>query len=156
MGCIYHVFDVVRGMSYVGQTIKTLKHRKGAHLGLGKNTPFHNALRNRTSDFVWTTLFSSNDTEELDAAEMYWGKFFDCLWPTGYCLVIGSANGKMSEETKNKIRRSKTGKKLSISTRLSISKGRTGQKHSDETRKKMSLALRARNARIRQTTEANI
>ncbi len=104
IGFIYAAFDTTNGMFYVGQT-RFWPRRKEEHLKdkKKKNDYFHRALKIRPEKFQWSLLLSAEISQrELNAAEIYFGRFLDSLFPNGYNLSLG--NGKiMSQETKSKI-----------------------------------------------------
>lgn len=78
--------------------------------------------------------------EELSARERFWQEYFDCLNKGLNCRVVKSEDktGYISDETKDKIRKFRTGKKASLKTKKKISKSHIGLKHTKETRDKMS------------------
>ena len=136
-GIIYHAFDIRSGKSYVGQTWGTLESRQGDHLRGSKKKAklFQNVLRKRPDDFVWSILTHGLTTQhDMDSAESYWGIYFDAIHPGGYCLRLGSANGKMSAETRAKISNGLLGKRKGVKTKP----------HTQEHRDKISAALKGR------------
>ncbi len=153
LGIIYHAFDTSNGKAYVGQTWDTLDLRKKRHFeDLRRTFVFQNALRKRPNDFVWTVLTSCRTQEEMDQAELYWGEFFDCLWPHGYCLKLGGTGGKHSDVSKQKMRehhaRPWLGKKMPQNVREKMRRSHTG-KPSGSSGKKWSLEARQRLSEIR-------
>ncbi len=95
-GLIYHAFCTTNGKCYVGQTIRSLKSRRGDHLSkarCGSKDLIHNAIRKYgISAFDWTVLTTNiHDQIELDTAEIYWVAFFKSFGPEGYNETPGGA-----------------------------------------------------------------
>lgn len=80
--------------------------------------------------------------EELDQAETYWIKHYNCIAPFGYNLQEGGSGGSrgrvITEETRQKLARAMIGRKMSPEALLKSAAGRTGLKRSEETKRKMS------------------
>lgn len=150
-GIIYHAFDTSTGKSYVGQTWLTIEERRKQHHS--KNSAcrvLRDALIERSKDFVWTKLVEVETQCELNAAELYWGTFFNCIFPYGYSLRLGHSRGRLSEETKTRMSIVKTGSTLSTEHRLAISVGSIGKKMSLESRKKIAESVRNMSDETRQ------
>lgn len=143
-GIIYHAFDTSNGLPYVGQTWRSLEVRKICHQKYDKKYYFGKAFSKRPSDFVWNILTSGLQTQkELDEAELYFGKFFDCLYPNGYNHRLGGARGFASNETKAKISAKASGRKIgppSAETRAKISAAKKGMLKTDEHKIKLSVS----------------
>ena len=122
-----------------------------------------------------TVCFSQT---ELNAAEAYWVKFFDCI-NDGYNLRegggahgkmsfesrmkmsisrIGNQNGKGWHPTREQIEKQKSTRKrnlngcdpFTLEARRLAGIARIGSKHSDATKLKMSVSQKARRARERE------
>lgn len=99
--------------SYVGQTTRSLRERMHVHRCIAKsiNTHFANAIKRYGMEaFKWEILQECPNQKSLDAAERQWIKHYDSI-ESGFNLKTGGSYGKHSEETKEKIRKSKLGKK---------------------------------------------
>jgi group I intron endonuclease len=111
IGTIYHIFCTENGKAYVGQTWDMLDERWKQHAG-NRRSVLGRAIRKHGSEaFVRTVLTTCGNQEELDAAEVYFGEFFDCLVPNGYSLKLGAAHGRFSQELKRRLSESHRGEK---------------------------------------------
>jgi len=115
---VYKVTNIINGKSYVGQTTKSLNHRRKKHQWSNDGYAFHNAIRKYgRSKFEWEVLEECDSKEEMDEMEFHYIKQFDSKVPNGYNLTDGG-------------------------------EGVIGYTHSKETRKKMSLSAFNRPTRI--------
>ncbi len=172
-GIIYRAFNTLNGKSYIGQTINSLAVRRKQHEARKRSLLAKAIKKYSKSSFEWSIVTFCSSRNELDDAEKYWIKFFDTISPNGYNLREGGdSGGKVSEETRMKMRISafhrpassnekiaktlreknikpptRAGSKSSNETREKISKAMKGRRYSDETKRKISetLKLRARN-----------
>jgi len=163
VGCVYLIRNKMNSKLYVGKTIHSYRKRKREHKSAARKdskTAFHCALRKYGShNFSGMVLFETDDPEELDELEMMTIDFLRTVAPNGYNLTEGGEGGRLSDETKEKVRQSKLGKPRPdmISnqwnrgrrrvgwkhTKETIEKNRQsqlGKKHSEETKQKMSLS----------------
>ena len=142
-GYIYLTTCVVNGKKYVGQSIN---HRdKNTYLGSG--IAFKCALRKYGKDNFKKTILVDNVSclNELNKLEREFIRKYDCIIPNGYNLDLGGTNkGRMSEATKAKMIKSKTGKKYTEKQRIANSESHKGLKLSDETKKKIGDANRGK------------
>ena len=137
---VYKVTNSINDKIYIGQTIKTLAHRKRAHINSAKrgdtNFYFHNALSEHGFDnFKWEILRICDSIESLNSFEEYYILYYDSM-VCGYNLKSGGLNNFLSEKTKLKIgdgNRGKNnanfGKHLPKETRDKISKANLGDKN---------------------------
>lgn len=163
MGIVYSVFCVKSGKYYIGQTIKSLKHRWNTHKNMTSCcVKLRNAIKKHGVDsFELSILFQTNVRFELNEAEIYWINFFDSI-QNGYNIKAGGSRGehsiesrlKMSAshqnrslETRKKMSDARKGKTLSKQAKQKLSNFRTGKKHSAETLQKISISQKARHAR---------
>jgi hypothetical protein len=167
-GHIYLAADFTNGMVYVGQETGGPFSRRCRHLRDKKKDHFHSALRKRPDAFGWMIICECGTQQELNDAEIFYGEMFNCLWPDGYCLKLGNAQGKHSDVLKEKNRQAQTGKKRTQQTiennrlaqleaqnrsdvkekkRLSMFGKNKGKKRTPEQRVRMSEALREVNSR---------
>lgn len=158
-GYVYLVTNTVNGKVYVGQTITTVQDRWKQHLLAAKNGPdfsIYRAIRKHGADkFVVETLATCLDQTSLDKTEDLYILISRSLRrDKGYNLKRGGRSGALSEETRQKMSKSHTGKICSgshiQSMRDAYTEGRRsypdmtgannpfyGRKHSPETIAKM-------------------
>ena len=142
-GYIYLTTCLVNGKIYVGQSIN--QRNKNTYLGSG--VAFKNALKKYGKDAFVKTILIDNISclNELNELERYFISKYDCLYPNGYNLDLGGTNkGRMSEATKAKMIKSKTGKKHTQKQIEANIKSHKGLKLSDETKKKIGDANRGK------------
>ncbi len=108
---IYKVTNIVNNKVYIGQTIKTLIHRKKQHhsLSLSKQIKtksyFIRAIdKYGINKFKWEIIKVCNNINELNKWEKYYIKKFNSFGKGGYNLTNGGLNYIVSEETKKKTR----------------------------------------------------
>jgi len=156
---IYEVTNLINGKNYIGQHITD--NLEDGYLGSGK--ALKAAIKKYGRDnFKKEILVFANGSASLNFIEkclipLWWAEL-----PTNYNMMEGGHNGaRMTVEARNKISKSRTGKKLgpmSEAQRLAMSEQRrgkqpdhlaklvkenhprTGKRHSEEPKKKMALA----------------
>ena len=160
LGIIYQALNTANNMSYVGQTIRTLKERKSGKY----NKYFSNAIK-KYGDIIQWTILAEVSLKELDRLEKYYISELNSLYPNGYNFETGGNKHKqLSSISKKKMSKSHKGKKmleknkkelskrmlgnqyrsgksLSSSHKQKISEANTGKICSLKTRKKLSSAL---------------
>ena len=142
-GYIYLTTCLVNGKIYVGQSI----NHRDINTYLGSGVAFKNALKKYGKDAFVKTILIDNISclNELNELERYFISKYDCLYPNGYNLDLGGTNkGRMSEATKAKMIKSKTGKKHTQKQIEANIKSHKGLKLSDETKKKIGDANRGK------------
>lgn len=142
-GYIYLTTCLVNGKKYVGQSI----NHRDINTYLGSGVIFKNALKKYGKDAFVKTILVDNISclDELNKLERYFISKYDCLAPSGYNLDLGDTNkGRMSETTKAKMIKSKTGKKHTEKQRIANIESHKGLKLSDETKKKIGDANRGK------------
>ncbi len=120
-GIIYIATNKKNGKSYIGQTICGLSHRISQHkYGIGRsNRKFYSALKHYGIDnFEWKTI-GTYPVEQLNDKEKFYIDFYK-TFIYGYNLTTGGNSHIVSEETKEKIRKSNTGKKHFVETKEKI------------------------------------
>ena len=168
VGIVYKAENKINGKIYIGKTTQTFSNRKSAHkMGAirGKyNSAFHNAIRKHGWDnFEWSILCECEDNEKLNALEKFYiaayRKMGVCYNMTdggeGTCgakfiftdehkknISKGLSGKKISEETRQKLRKINLGKKLSEETKIKISEGNKGKTIPEELRKKASERMK--------------
>ena len=164
MGYIYILSSPI-GKSYIGQTFRTIEERLKEH-ETGKSSGCV-AIYNAIKKYGWENLekdWYECPDEDLNKHEELMVEVLGTLSPDGYNLKEGGANGKPSEETKQKMSEAHLGEKnhnygktMSEEQKQKISEaqfgershmyGKTGEKnyffgkiHTEETKQKMSEA----------------
>lgn len=144
---VYKVTNLANGMSYIGQTAKSLETRKYEH-GIQANHTnfyFHRALKKYGEDkFEWEIIKRCKSHNELTCSEQLFIKQFNTKVPDGYNMTAGgegTPNRIIRDETRLKLRIANLGKHPSEETRKKLSDSHKGHQHSEETRRKMSKAL---------------
>lgn len=158
---IYMATNRVNGKLYIGQTVKSLKIRKRAHITTALRGVdiqyFGRAIRKYgQNNFDWEILHKCNDIDELNRLEIYYIKLYN-TFEDGYNLTkggLGKLGYRFSDEAKQKKSESLMGKnnpmygkKVSDETKRKLSemnKGKNnpfyGKKHSEEAKEKVSKA----------------
>lgn len=143
------------GKSYIGQsTDVTRRWKQYKALQCKTQTKLYNSLLSHGPEIHTFDVLEECKEEALNERELYWGDFFDSI-KNGLNLTLGNQNRKVSKETREKIKKAKTGKpnpgtagrkrpeseKQNISATVK-SLWETGQKkghpQSEETRQKIS------------------
>ena len=157
------------GLVYIGQTTKSLTHRKGQHAYRAKKGDRRTALQIAIleygfSMFTWDKIDTANSKAELDAKEKHWITYYQSDNPAhGYNSTDGGFHYKDTEETRRKKSKAHKGKErpeikgrpLSAEHRRKLSeamKGKNkgkqpynkGKQPSTETRRKISEAIKGR------------
>lgn len=109
---IYKVIHEDNGKVYIGQTIKTLKHRKQQHYRASlskeiKYKPYFTRAIDKygINKFKWEVIKICKDINELNKQEHYYIKKFNSMNPNcGYNLTSGGNNYIMSEISKKKMK----------------------------------------------------
>ena len=135
------------GKVYIGITSVDVKDRWMSGHGYRHNSYFENAIKK----YGWNNikheiLLTELSKDEAENAEIELIKQFNSNdRKYGYNIESGgNSQGRMSEETKDKIRKSRTGRKASLETRMKISNNSKRENLSQETLLKMSSAKKGR------------
>lgn len=137
---IYKVTNTLNGKVYVGQTVKTLKERWAKHLSdksgcLG----IKSALKKYgPENFTIEQIDQAESLEELNKKESEWIAIIGSLSPFGYNLTTGGDHYRLSQESRDKMSKSLTGRKLSKSHIEKMSERMRNRIVSQETREKTS------------------
>lgn len=143
---IYKATNRTNGKVYIGQTVRSLQERMAEHVR-HNGTAFDKALSKYGLEaFDIEQIDSASNMEELNAKEIEWIDFYDCMVPNGYNMCEGGGNTKgfhHSEESKRKMSEMKTasffgsdnpfyGKTHSESAKQKMSAKRKGMAHMTE------------------------
>lgn len=141
---IYKITNKVNGMMYIGQTKHDIKIRWKQHCHNGNGCRFlHHAINKYGADnFIIEVIDTANSKIELDEKEKYWIDKLNTISPNGYNLKSGGNTPKYSQESR--LRMSKNhhdvsgannpmyGRIFSKETKLKISKALTGKRLSQQ------------------------
>lgn len=104
---IYGLKNKTNGKWYVGQSINSIESRWAEYrvLHCTGQVKLYKALRKHGYENFEKIILEECPAEQsiLDSREDYWIRFYDSV-ENGYNCRYGGANGKLSEETKQKIR----------------------------------------------------
>lgn len=96
---IYKSTNKITGKVYVGQTIHTLDKRIEGHIKESKlesNRPFMLSINKYgENNFIFETIDSANNLDELNDKEIYWINFYNSVLPNGYNVTGGGQGKKM-------------------------------------------------------------
>ena len=145
MGHIY-MLTSPSGKIYIGQTIRPIHKRLEEHES-GRNVgcrAIYNAIQYHGWENFEKDWYECSD-EDLNKHEELMIEVLGTLAPGGYNLKEGGANGKHSEESKQKMSESQRGENNGMygkihgdKTRQKIGDSQSGKIHTDETKQKMS------------------
>lgn len=110
---IYKITNLLNGKVYVGQTRTSVSKRFYRHKCKTNNTSAINAAIQKygVSNFSFEEIYNTLDLASVNWAEQYFINYFNSMTPAGYNLRPGGHDyGQMSDLTKSKISKSKTGK----------------------------------------------
>jgi len=155
---IYRAYNTINKKSYIGQTIYPLYKRIGEHKSYSKNLSyvFYKSIRKYGWDNIsWEVLCECDSKEELDEMEFHYIKqYHSHISDNGYNMTTGGSSGMYglihTDETKQKISNSKTGKSIKPFTedhKQRISDANRGKKlgpHTNDHNKKISDANRGK------------
>ena len=128
---------------YIGSAVN-LKNRESVHFHLLKKDKHHsNKLQNHynkygESDLVFSVLMCCDKADLVKHEQFFIDSFHSYF---NICPNAGNTLGrKLSDETKDKIRKTRIGKLLTEEHKLKIGKASTGRKHSEESKMKNRIA----------------
>lgn len=140
------------GKKYVGRTSKSIDKRWREHISystLCEGGAIHGAIRKYGQDsFIHEILETINSPEVAVECEIKWVKALNTKVPNGYNLTSGGEGVfEPSDETREKLSKSKKGKPLHPNSRAALKFGplsRIGTKTSEETKALMSAAAKGK------------
>ena len=107
-GVIYRITNKVNGKCYIGQTVeKNPMRRINRHFQkTGKKHPLRNSIKHHgRENFEIEILLTAFDLETLNVMEIEFIEKHNSCCPSGYNLKLGGEQGgKLSQETKDKLR----------------------------------------------------
>lgn len=130
------------GRVYIGQTVDAHNRFIKYRLGLCKQQRFlynsfqKHGFENHTIEMIMPLKYA--DIDVLNSLEIAYMKYFNCIAPNGLNLIEGGGVKKPSQETLQRMRDAKLGKKALPSTIEKIRINSTGRTHSEESKIKMS------------------
>lgn len=148
---IYQIRNIINNKVYIGCTRQNFRHRKNNHLRNLRydvhDNPHLQASFNKHGEgsFVFEILEECLE-EKLDELERKY--FYAVPEELRYNCKIPNYNrfgGKLSNETKKKMSKTRKGRVLSKETKRRMSKAQRGKKLSKETKKKLSEINRGKN-----------
>lgn len=136
--------NIIKDIPYIGQT-RNFRLRYNDHMHRFRNNKHPNQYMQRSYNKYGEESFEFSIIEEceehmLDERELYWINFYGGLESKDNYNLGGIRGGRHSEETRQKISKSHTGKKLSKEHKNKISKSGKGHAVSKETREKLKKA----------------
>ncbi|AGE48815.1 GIY-YIG catalytic domain-containing endonuclease [Paramecium bursaria Chlorella virus AP110A] len=144
MGFIYKLTHKESQKAYIGQTIRPILKRFEEHqLESSKCLAIQSAIQKygwENFDKEWYEI----PDEDLNFYEEMLVALLGTLAPGGYNLKEGGGNGKMSEESKQKMSKAHIGKTLSDEHKQKLSEALVGKKCTNETKQKLSKAHRGK------------
>ena len=136
-----------KGKSYIGQTIRSISERFKEHQkDNSKCVAIYGAIKKYGWENFEKEWYECPDKDLNDHEELMI-EVLGTLAPDGYNLKEGGDNGKLSDETKQKIGDAHRGKYVSVETRQKQREAQLGKEgymrgktHTEETKRKMSEA----------------
>jgi group I intron endonuclease len=115
-GVIYKITNLKNGKSYIGLTTKTLSERFEAHCNrsVRERSAIQKAIHKYGKEnFTIEKLELGYTEQELFKKERYWISFYNTFNGVGYNLTEGGGGiPNMTQEIRDKISKTKTGKKI--------------------------------------------
>ena len=143
---IYKYTNLITGMSYIGQTCRSLNIRAGRNMtGYRDSVKFWEAIQHYGTDcwrdeILWDglTIDEANIYEQVEIRDN------ETLYPYGYNMESGGNNNKsLSDSTRQKISKSlKTYFSDNPDAREAMSERAKGFKHTEESNHKKSVAMK--------------
>lgn len=135
---IYKITNKINSKSYIGQTILDLKIRWNKHCSKSGCKAIGNAIKKYGKEnFIIEIVDTATSLDELNKKEELYIKSFKTMAPDGYNLRTGGLNSSPTIETREKIKKSLTGKKRPKELKEKLSISRKGNKSRYGTGKKV-------------------
>lgn len=136
---IYKITCKLNDKNYVGKTTRSLEERIAEHLRNSRTSYIDRAIQKHGLEkFSVEIIETCEMLEQLNEREIFWIRELNCKNPNGYNLTDGgegTARRIVSDETRRKISKARTGRKsqsLSEEHRKKISRANKGLKRSEE------------------------
>ncbi|AGE49864.1 GIY-YIG catalytic domain-containing endonuclease [Paramecium bursaria Chlorella virus Can18-4] len=140
MGFIYKLTYKKTRKAYIGQTLRDIEERLKEHqLPSSGCRAISGAIKKHGWENFDKEWYEVPD-EDLNFYEEMLVALLGTLSPSGYNLKDGGGNGKLSEETKQKIGKGNSGKMRTEEVKQKISEAKLGKTHTKEIRQNMSKA----------------
>lgn len=127
---IYKVTSLINGMTYIGQTNRSIEERWKEHCkpALRTRSYLSNAIQKYGKEnFKIEELAKASSQEELDLLEDKVISELNTLFPNGYNLRHGGMGGKLSDEAKVKVSKASKGRVKSAATKEKLRKANIGR-----------------------------
>ena len=127
----------INGKIYIGQTIRPIQKRLKEHK---KGKIGCRAIYNAIKKYGWQNFkkdWYDCPDEDLNFDEDLMVQEMKTLSPNGYNLKEGGGNGKLSEETKQRIGEANRGRSHTEESRQKMSESQLGRTHDDKTKQKI-------------------
>ena len=125
MGCVYKITNTVNGKCYIGLTVNTAEDRFKKHVSMiysnGCSALYSAMSKYGVDNFTVNTLYESDNKNYLMEMEKHYVKELNTLSPNGYNLTTGGESCIVSDETKEKLRKALTGRKIPWADKVSES-----------------------------------
>ncbi len=120
---IYKITNILNNKSYVGQTIRSIEKRWAQHCSNKEQCVLiHQAIcKYGKNNFIVEQIDSATSLEELNKKETEHILSNNTLSPNGYNLNTGGGNRRWSEESKQRMSQSHSGKTLDEEHKKNIS-----------------------------------
>jgi group I intron endonuclease len=149
---IYLLTNRVNGKYYVGQTLRTARHRWSVHKCEAKTRSarasayLYKAIRKHGADaFIVETLATATNLDDLNRLEELWILVLDAMNPAvGYNAARGGRNHVATAATRAKVSASLRGRALSPERRARMSAAQKGVPKSAEHAAHIAAALKGR------------
>jgi group I intron endonuclease len=148
---IYHFFNTQNGKIYIGKT-NNIKRRLKHHYNVSSGgklkykhhfQAIHAALKKYGNIIEFSIIQTTSSEKEANICETYWINYFSSNNPKfGYNLTAGgdgTSRRFVSQETRNKMSKSATGKKHSDTAKMKLSLFHSGKILTEEHKKKISI-----------------
>jgi len=140
---IYCIENTLNGKKYIGQStdinIRFINHKISLKNNNHHNQHLQNSWNKDGENAFIFSVVEECEENELDSREKYWFSIYDTLdYKKGYNIKEPERNGRHSNATKEKMSKTRTGKKFSLLTKEKMSKSATGKVFSDNHRDNIS------------------
>lgn len=139
--CVYAITHLDTGKVYVGQTTGAAWKRWSAHCsagsGTGRSAIKLAILKYGRAAFSFEVVDLAETREQLNHKEEFWIRHMNALSPIGYNLKSGGDSAVMSDEAKEKMRKSAIGRRLSDAAKAKISEASKGRQHTADSRQRL-------------------